>query len=55
MSKQLDMNNVNHQLIMAALTGMVDEGLSPHEVFEVLEDIKRKTFHALLEISQGRA
>lgn len=56
MSKQLELNNLNHQLIVAALTSMVDdEGLSPHEVFEVLEDIKRKTFHALLEIYQGRA
>ncbi|MEF3312340.1 hypothetical protein PV433_25985 [Paenibacillus sp. GYB004] len=51
MRKLMDQNNFNHKLIIAALAGMVeDDGLTPHEAFAVLEDIKRNTFHALAEI-----
>jgi hypothetical protein len=47
----MDQNNFNHKLIIAALAGMVeDDGLTPHEAFAVLEDIKCNTFHALAEI-----
>lgn len=54
MSKQrLDMNNRNHQLIVASLANMVEnEGLTAHEAFEVLEDIKRQTWHALADIQR---
>ena len=48
---KLDMNNPNHQIIIGAMVAMVEEdGLTPHEVFDVLEDIKRNTFHALVSI-----
>lgn len=49
--KRMDIKNFNTQLIIAGMTGLVDDGLTPHEVFEVLEDIKQNTFHALAEIN----
>jgi hypothetical protein len=52
MAKKMDINNMNNQLIIAGMTGLVDDGLSPHEVFDVLEDIKRNIFPALAEIHQ---
>lgn len=52
---KLDLDNTNHQLIIGALVNLVeDEGYSPREAFELLEDIKRNTYHALMEISQER-
>jgi hypothetical protein len=38
---KLDIKNFNHQLIVAAMTNMVDEGASPREVIGLLEDIKK--------------
>jgi len=50
---KIDLNNINHQLIVAGITGLVtDDGLTPREVFELLEEIKRQTFHALVQIKQ---
>ena len=50
---KLDLNNINHQLIIAGLTGLVtDDGLTPREAFELLDEIKRQTFHALVQIKQ---
>lgn len=50
---QLDLNKTSHQLIVAALGMMIDdEGLTVHQVAEVLEDIKRQTFPALSEMSR---
>lgn len=49
--KRMDITNFNTKLIIAGMTGLVDDGLTPHEVFEVLEDIKQNIFHALAEIS----
>lgn len=47
----IDMNNQNNQLIIAALAGMVeDEGITPREAFERLEEIKRQTYFGLMEI-----
>jgi hypothetical protein len=51
---KLDFNNRNHQLIVAALTNMVEEGQTPHSAFETLEDIKRNVFHALMTIHKER-
>jgi len=52
MSK-FNVNSLNQQFIITGLVGLVeDEGLTPHEAFQVLEDIKRNTFHALNEIRQ---
>lgn len=49
--KRMDINKISNKLIIAGLAGMVeDEGLTPHEAFEVLEDIKQKVFHALGDI-----
>ncbi|MBS4200291.1 hypothetical protein KHA93_11680 [Bacillus sp. FJAT-49732] len=49
--RKLD-SNLNLQLIVAGMAGLVDEGHSPHEVFKLLEDVKRNTFHALAEIGR---
>ena len=56
---KFDKDNQFQRLVIAALFGMVEaEGLSPHEAFEVLDEIKNNTFHALSEIGkeskQGR-
>lgn len=37
--------------VVTGLANMVEEeGLTPRESFEILEDIKRQTFHALSEM-----
>lgn len=49
-----NLNNRNHQLIIGALANMITEdGLTFHETMEVLEDIKRQTFPALMQLSRG--
>lgn len=48
-------SNFNLQLIVTGMTGLVDEGYSPREVFELLDATKQNTFHALSEIGSGRA
>lgn len=56
MMKKLDLNNPNIAFVITGLVGMVeDDGLTPHEAFEVLDQIKRRTFHALSEIKRGNA
>jgi hypothetical protein len=52
--KRLDMNNLFHAHIVGCLANMVvEDGLTPHEVFEVLDDIKQKTFHTLSELKRS--
>ncbi|WP_393965769.1 hypothetical protein [Exiguobacterium sp. S22-S28] len=47
----IDINNHHNQLIVAALAGMVeDEGLTPREAFIRLDEIKKDTYSALMEI-----
>jgi hypothetical protein len=46
----LDLNNLDHQLIVAAMANMAEKGMTPHQIFELIEDIKRNTFHSLAEI-----
>jgi hypothetical protein len=52
-----DLSKLSHQLIVAGLVGMIeDDGLTFHEAMDVLEDIKRQTFPALMEIArEGKA
>ncbi|WP_200416300.1 hypothetical protein [Virgibacillus salexigens] len=52
--KELD-NNLNLQLIIAGMTGLVDQGYSPREVFKLMDTAKQNTFHALSEMSRGDA
>lgn len=53
---KLDLNNLDHQLIVAAMANMAEKGMTPHQIFELLEDIKRQTFHSLAEIRrEGQA
>jgi len=50
---KLDLNNINQQLIIAGLMGLVaDDGLTPHEAFVLLDEIKQQTFHALSQIKR---
>ena len=51
---KMDMKKISHQFVVSGLVAMVeDDGLTPHQAFEVLEDIKRQTWHALAEIHRG--
>ncbi|MGG1481446.1 hypothetical protein ABE402_11135 [Bacillus smithii] len=50
---KLDLNNFNQRLIIAGLTGLVeDDGLTPHDAFRLLDEIKRNTFPTLIEIKR---
>lgn len=52
---KMDLTKVSNQLIVAGLAGMIDdEGLTMHEAFDVLEDIKRNIFPALMEMQRER-
>jgi hypothetical protein len=54
--KRLDMNNLFNTHIVGCLANMVaEDGLTSHEVFEVLDDIKQKTFYSLSELKKGDA
>lgn len=45
--------SLNMQLIVAGLVNLIDdEGYSFHEAMEILEDIKRNTFPALMKMSR---
>lgn len=52
--KELEIN-FNLQLIVAGMTGLVDEGYTPHEVFELMETTKKNTYHALAELKRSEA
>jgi len=52
---KLDQGKLSHRLLIAGMVGMVmDDGLTPHQVLEVLEDAKKELFHALAEIYRER-
>ena len=51
--KHLLENNINAQLIVAGMVGLIDEGRTFHEMMEVLEAIKRETFPAMMQIARG--
>ncbi len=51
--KQMLENNINAQLIVAGMVGLIDEGRTFHEMMEVLEAIKRETFPAMMQIARG--
>ena len=52
---RFDPNNRAHAFVITGMLEMVEnDGLTPHEVFEVMEDIKRQTWHALAEIRAER-
>lgn len=53
MKGKVDTNNWSQQLIIAGMANLVEnEGYTPHEVFELLDEIKQNTFHALSEIKK---
>lgn len=51
MRKQFDIKKFSHQLVMTGMAEMVEkDGLTPHEVFEVLDDAKSQLWSALCQI-----
>ncbi|MCM3130971.1 hypothetical protein ACFQ3J_00265 [Paenibacillus provencensis] len=51
---QAKLNRHAEMLIIVGLTSLVeDHGYTPHQAFEILEDVKRQTWHALSEIHRG--
>lgn len=51
MSK-IDLNNFNQQLIITGMVGLIDEGLTFHEMAQVIKDITNQTFPAMMELSR---
>jgi hypothetical protein len=52
---EMDLTNINVGFVITGLLGMVeDDGLSPREAFELLDVIKQQTFHALMDIKNGK-
>lgn len=52
---KFDLNNLNIGLVITGLVGMVeDDGLTPHEAFALLDEIKKNTWHALTDIKNGK-
>jgi len=51
-SKFLESNH-NMQLIVAGMAGLIDEGYTPHEVLNLMDDAKNNTFHALVELKDS--
>lgn len=52
-TRELLNSNMNAQLIVAGMAGLIDEGRTFHEMMEVLEAIKRETFPAMMQIARG--
>jgi hypothetical protein len=51
MKGKFDKENPLHRMILAGMAQLVrDEDYTPHEVFDLLEDMKNKSFHALAEL-----
>lgn len=52
----LDLNNPHHKLLVGTLAMFVDDfGYSPRELFQLMEDVKRNTWHAFQEIANEKA
>lgn len=48
---RLDTNKFSHKMLVASLGMMVDDdGLSPHEVKDVVEEAFNRSFHSLVEM-----
>lgn len=50
---ELNLESFGQQLIITGLARLVEEeDYTPHEAFQLLETIKRNTFHTLLELKK---
>ncbi|MEH6921374.1 hypothetical protein V7078_19125 [Bacillus velezensis] len=50
---EVNLNSPGQQIIISGLAMLIeDEGYSTREAFQLLETIKRSTFHALLDIEK---
>lgn len=50
MKKRMHDSKLGTSFVVTGLLHMVeDEGLTPHQAFEIVEDIKQQTFFALAE------
>jgi len=53
---KFNLSRYDHQLVAGILTILVEDfGYSPHEVFELLEDVKNQMWHALNELKNEKA
>lgn len=52
--KRFDINNFNQQLIITGMMGLIDDGLTFHEMMSVVEEIKSQTFPAMMELSMEK-
>lgn len=50
--KRFDLNNFNQQLIITGMIGLIDDGLTFHEMMAVVEEIKSQTFPAMMQLSR---
>lgn len=52
---EFDLNNINVGFVITGLVGMVeDDGLTPREAFQLLDEIKNQTWSALTDIKNGK-
>lgn len=48
--KKFDPTIVSHQFLLAGMIGMIDDtDVTPHQVFEIMEDAKRQLWSAMQE------
>lgn len=47
---KIDFKNTNHQMLISALAGLIDDGYTAREVLELMEDCKNQLFFALREM-----
>ncbi len=55
MAKKMDDSKLGTPFVVTGLLHMVeDEGFTPREAMEILEDIKNQTFFALMDIQKEK-
>ena len=52
--KQKLESDLGLQMIVAGMTQMVDNGHDPREVFRYMRSAEKNTFHALVDIANGK-
>lgn len=50
MKTKIDFKNTNHQMLISALAGLIDNGYTAREVLELMDDCKNQLFFALQEM-----
>lgn len=50
--QRFDIKNFDHQVIVSGMVALAEKGLTPHQIFELLDSIKSEVWPALAEISR---